>query len=84
MELKEDARAWLVNSWHIVFRRRPSMGEEFLVKTWPYKFKGVFGMRNFLMESMDGEALVYARPNRKTWNRSGWGNLIQWNTRPGN
>ncbi len=60
MELKEDARAWLVNSWHIVFRRRPSMGEEFLVKTWPYKFKGVFGMRNFLMESMDGEALVYA------------------------
>lgn len=60
MDLKENARAWLVNSWHIVFQRRPSMGEEFLVKTWPYKFKGVFGMRNFLMESMDGEALVYA------------------------
>lgn len=60
MELKEDAHAWLVNSWHIVFKRRPSMGEEFITKTWPYKFRGIFGMRNFLMESMEGETLVYA------------------------
>lgn len=60
MDLKENAHAWLVNSWHIVFQRRPSMGEEFVVSTWPYKFRGVFGMRNFLMESMEGETLVYA------------------------
>lgn len=60
MDLKGDARAWLVNSWHIVFKRRPSMGEEFSIKTWPYKFRGVFGMRNFLMESMEGETLAYA------------------------
>lgn len=60
MDLKENAHAWLVNSWHIVFLRRPSMGEEFVVSTWPYKFRGVFGMRNFLMESMEGETLVYA------------------------
>lgn len=60
MELKDNAHAWLVNSWHIIFQRRPSMGEEFVVSTWPYKFRGVFGMRNFLMESMDGEPLAYA------------------------
>lgn len=60
MDLKKDARAWLVNSWHIVFKRRPSMGEEFIVRTWPYKFRGVFGMRNFVMESTEGETLVYA------------------------
>lgn len=60
MDLKEDAHAWLVNSWHIVFKRRPSMGEEFVIRTWPYKFRGVFGMRNFLMESPEGETLVYA------------------------
>ncbi len=60
MALKEDAHAWLVNSWHIVFRRRPSMGEEFIIRTWPYKFRGVFGMRNFLMESTEGETLAYA------------------------
>lgn len=60
MDLKEDAHAWLVNSWHIVFKRRPSMGEEFVVRTWPYKFRGIFGMRNFVMESMQGEVLAYA------------------------
>ncbi len=60
MDLKKDSYAWLVNSWHVVIQRRPSMGEEFLVKTWPYKFRGVFGMRNFLMEDMQGETLAYA------------------------
>ncbi len=61
MELKnQSAHAWLVNSWYIVLKRRPSMGEEFVVKTWPYKFRGVFGMRNFLMESAEGETLAYA------------------------
>lgn len=60
MDLKQDAHAWLVNSWHIVFKKRPYMGEEFIVSTWPYKFRGVFGMRNFLMESAGGETLAYA------------------------
>ncbi len=60
MDLREDAHAWLVNSWDIVFKRRPSMGEEFVVRTWPYRFRGIFGMRNFLMESMEGETLAYA------------------------
>lgn len=60
MDLKKDSYAWLVNTWHIVIRRRPVMGEKFLVKTWPYKFRGIFGMRNFVMESEEGETLVYA------------------------
>lgn len=60
MTLKEDAHAWLVNSWDVVFKRRPSMGEEFIVKTWPYKFRGIFGMRNFVMETEEGETLAYA------------------------
>lgn len=60
MDLKKDSHAWLVNSWHIVFNRRPSMGEEFIIKTWPYKFHGIFGMRNFVIESNEGETLVYA------------------------
>lgn len=60
MDLKENAHAWLVNSWDIVFRRRPIMGEQFIVSTWPYKFRGVFGMRNFKMESESGEVLAFA------------------------
>ncbi len=57
--LKKD-RAWLVSAWHVVFNRRPTMGEVFTVHTWPYKFKGIFGCRNFVMESQDEEVLAYA------------------------
>lgn len=60
MDLREDSHAWLVSSWDIVFKKRPLMGEEFVIRTWPYRFRGIFGMRNFLMESMDGEILCYA------------------------
>ncbi len=60
LNLKEQSRAWLVNSWHIVINERPLMGQEFKVSTWPYKFMGVFGMRNFVMESEEGETLAYA------------------------
>lgn len=60
MDLKEDAHAWLVNSWHIVIEKRPVMGEEFVVRTWPYQFRGIFGMRNFVMEGTEGELFAYA------------------------
>lgn len=58
--LREKNRAWLVNAWHVVFKRRPKMGEKFTVHTWPYQFKGIFGSRNFLMESPEKEVLAYA------------------------
>ncbi len=60
LQLLEKNRAWLVNSWHVVFCRRPVMGEHFMVHTWPYRFRGVFGMRNFLMETPEKETLAYA------------------------
>ena len=58
--LKEKNRAWLVSSWHVVFVRRPKMGEVFRVHTWPYRFLGIFGCRNFLMETPEKEVLAYA------------------------
>lgn len=60
IELRDKGHAWFVNSWHVVFKRRPAMGEHFIVHTWPYKFKGIFGFRNFLMETPDKETLAYA------------------------
>lgn len=60
MDLKDDAHAWLVNSWHIVIKERPCMGEEFTISTWPYKFRGVFGMRNFTIENGKGETIICA------------------------
>lgn len=53
-------RAWLVSAWHVVFVRRPTMGEHFDVHTWAYKFSGIFGQRNFLMETPEHEILAYA------------------------
>lgn len=60
LKLLEKSRAWLVSSWHVVFCRRPILGERFVIHTWPYKFKGIFGCRNFLMETSDKERLAYA------------------------
>lgn len=60
IDLLKKNRAWLVSSWHVVFKRRPTMGEYFTVHTWPYKFRGIFGCRNFLMETEDKEVLAYA------------------------
>ena len=51
LDLLKKNRAWLVSAWHVVFKRRPVMGERFTVHTWPYQFKGIFGCRNFLMET---------------------------------
>ncbi|MCI8792438.1 MAG: acyl-[acyl-carrier-protein] thioesterase [Eubacterium sp.] len=60
LELLKKDRAWLVSSWHVVFRRRPTLGEYISIHTWPYQFKGIFGSRNFLMETPEHEVLAYA------------------------
>lgn len=60
LELSKIQRAWLLSSWHVIFKRRPKLGEYFKVHTWPYQFKGIFGSRNFLMETEDKEVLAYA------------------------
>lgn len=60
LTLLKKNRAWLLSSWHVVFKRRPTLGEKFTVHTWPYKFRGIFGSRNFLMETPDKEVLAYA------------------------
>ncbi|HAK57434.1 MAG TPA: acyl-[acyl-carrier-protein] thioesterase [Lachnospiraceae bacterium] len=58
--LAKEHRAWLVSAWHVFFVRRPVMGEYFDVHTWAYKFSGLFGHRNFLMETPEHEVLAYA------------------------
>lgn len=60
LTLLEKNRAWLVSSWHVIFKRRPKMGEVFHIHTWPYRFKGIFGSRNFLMETPEKEVLAVA------------------------
>lgn len=52
--------AWVINYWQIRFLRRPQMGERIRTGTSPYEFKGIMGMRNFMMEAEDGERLSVA------------------------
>ena len=53
-------RAWWLSSWQIVVDRYPAMGEEIVISTWPYDFKGFYGYRNFTVSDQKGNYLVRA------------------------
>ncbi|MBQ9027718.1 MAG: acyl-[Lachnospiraceae bacterium] len=58
--MERNKIAWVVNYWQIRFLRRPCMGESVRTGTAPYEFKGIMGMRNFMMETPEGERLAAA------------------------
>ncbi len=58
--LKSVNKAWLLTSWDIEIERRPGLGEEICVATWPYDFKGIYGYRNFSIKDEEGNMLVKA------------------------
>ena len=45
--LEKEKRSWFLSSWQIRISRRPALGETVTIATWPYDFRGIFGMRNF-------------------------------------
>lgn len=58
--IQQRHKAWLISSWHIIFKRRPAMGEIVKISTWAYEFKTIYGRRNFLLESSGNETLAFA------------------------
>ena len=52
--------AWIVNFWQIDVKRYPRLGERVVIGTSPYQLKGFMGLRNFMMETAEGERLVNA------------------------
>lgn len=58
--LRERGFVWVLSSWQIVVERYPKLGEHIVISTWPYGFKGVLGLRNFTLDTEDGERLAYA------------------------
>ena len=64
MALRKLGYGWVVSSWQIVVNRYPLLDEKVRVGTAPYQFKGVMGLRNFRMETPNGELLAYAN---STW-----------------
>ncbi len=58
--LEERHQAWWLSTWQIVIDRYPMLGEEIMIGTWPYDFKGIYGYRNFFIRDMAGQYLVRA------------------------
>lgn len=58
--LKERGKAWILSSWQIMVERRPKLGEEVAISTWPTGFEGLYGTRNFQMKDKEGNMLAYA------------------------
>ncbi len=58
--MEKNRRAWVLSSWQIVVNRFPEMGEEVVIGTFPYDFKGFLGYRNFVMQTPCGEQLAVA------------------------
>lgn len=58
--LVEKKRAWILNSWQVVINRRPEVREKIEISTWATGFKGVFGPRDFVMQTPAGEVLACA------------------------
>ena len=58
--LQSHHYGWLVNFWQIDIIRLPKQAEYIRTGTSPYTIKGFMGLRNFMMETADGERLVNA------------------------
>jgi acyl-ACP thioesterase len=52
--------AWVLNSWQIDINRFPKLCEEVTIGTVPYMLRGPLGLRNFFMDTADGERLAVA------------------------
>lgn len=57
---KERGRTWLLSAWNVEVLRRPEVAEEITISTWPYDFKGIYGLRNFAIFDKEGNYLVKA------------------------
>ncbi len=58
--LREQNMAWVLNSWQITINRYPKLCEHVIIGTVPYMLKGPLGLRNFFMDTDNGERLAIA------------------------
>ena len=56
----DNARGWLLTSWHIEVVRLPRWNEAIRVATWPSRFKGILADRSFAVTDADGKRLLAA------------------------
>ena len=56
--LNENDLGWYITEWQIRINERPVLGQEIVINTWAYKFRGMMGFRNFDIETLDGRHLI--------------------------
>ena len=58
--VQKTKKSWLLSAWNVEVIRRPDVAEEISIATWPYDFKGIYGLRNFAILDKEGSYLVKA------------------------
>ena len=58
--LTQKNLVWVINYWELQIDALPHLCDYVTVGTFPYSFKGCFGLRNFYMKDQDGRYLVKA------------------------
>ena len=58
--LHDKNLVWVISTWQIDVKRYPELGERITIGTFPYKFKGFFGMRNFMIKDEKGDMIAMA------------------------
>ncbi len=58
--LRQRGIAWVLSSWQIEINRYPKLCERVIIGTIPHEIKGYFGVRNFFMDTREGERLAVA------------------------
>ncbi|MBQ7425273.1 MAG: acyl-[Lachnospiraceae bacterium] len=58
--LRQKGIVWVLSSWQIEIKRYPKLCEQVTIGTIPYELKGFFGLRNFFMDTKEGERLAVA------------------------
>ena len=58
--LNREDLGWYITEWQIRINDRPKVGEDVVIKTWAYRFRGMIGFRNFTIESPQGKRFVEA------------------------
>ena len=58
--LNDNDLGWYITEWQIRINKRPILGQDIVINTWAYRFRGMMGFRNFSIDTTDGERLVEA------------------------
>ncbi len=62
--LQKINRVWLLNAWHLQILDKATLGENIMIGTWPYDFKGFYGYRNFIIKNECEDVIAVAN---STW-----------------